>query len=97
MIGFFRKEWWVIPKRHGSSHGLATLVSMLAAALLTTFVRSRFEAVMGYFDQFSKFLLNTLELSTLEFTLTKETMSTILFASVMSLVWGIGFYFGHRD
>lgn len=81
-----------MPKRHGSSHGLATLVTIISAAILTDFLRRKYKVIMKYVDGFSEKIVKLTEIP-----LTKELMTAVIFASAMSIIWGIGFYFSHED
>ncbi len=81
-----------MPKRHGGSHGLATLVTVISAAILTDFLRRKYKVIMKYVDGVSEKIVKLTEIP-----LTKELMTAVIFASAMSIIWGIGFYFSHED
>ncbi len=80
-----------MPKRHASSHALATLATVLSATLLATWLRFQYESIMSVFDGISQWILEIVPLS-----MSREMLTNIVFATVLSAIWGLGFYFLKR-
>ena len=86
-----------MPKRHASSHALATLVTMLAATVLATWLRAKYHVLMNVFDGVSLWLLEFIPMEKIPLEISQQMLTNILFATVLSGIWGVGFYFSHRD
>lgn len=79
-------------KRHGASHGLAYIVSTIAAAMLTGIVRDHYPNLLSYFDNVCQLIIDKFNLN-----IKVETFSLMSLAVVLAVVWGIAFAFMHRD
>jgi len=86
-----------MPKRHAGSHALATLVTMVAATILATWLRAKYHVLMDVFDGASQWLLEFIPMETVPLDISQQMLTNILFATVLSAIWGLGFYFSHKD
>ena len=78
-------------KRHAISHGAGTLASTLAASLLIPTLRSRIPEVMEQLDRLSYLLVAIFDLP-----YRIDTVSVVLFATLLAVLWGFGFALAHR-
>ena len=72
--------------RHSFSHGAATLITTVAAALLVEVGRSHVPTATRALDSTSRTLLEVTQSG-----LSPEFVSAILLATLLALIWGLAF------
>lgn len=80
-----------MPHRTGGSHALATLTTMLASGLLLAYYRRQLDLLIGALTEVSVWLVSSFELP-----MSTDLVTTVLVASLLSALWGIGFHYTHQ-
>lgn len=78
-------------RRHAASHGLAVLVTSIAASLLTAIMKDLLPFTIEALEGVARVLV---EISSLP--ITAQALAIILVASGLALVWGIAFHQMHE-
>ena len=77
--------------RHGVSHALATLLTtIISGTLVAYYQEERLQALTSALHRVSSWAVTTFDIS-----LTTDTLTIILVASVLSLAWGVAFHWTH--
>ena len=81
-------------KRHGTSHGVATLASFLSAGLLLDQLKQHAPAAFGPLDRASAWIVAKSEIP-----YDVRTVSQLLLATLLAAIWGMAFaiLFARRD
>lgn len=81
-----------MPKKHGISHALATFVCTITAPLLAHCLKDYLPRVHGVLTDVAEILKNALNLY-----YSVDVITPILLATLLAFIWGIGFYYIHKD
>lgn len=74
--------------RHGISHATATLITVVAAPILTEHLRQWLPAFVRFTDRLASLIVSSLELRE---PLTPPVVSTLLVAASLAFLWGAAF------
>jgi len=85
-----------MPKKHGFSHGFASLVSFLAAGFLLDIMRRYIPILANLFSGTGERISNFLNQS-LGWNIAPEVCSYGIIAFFLAFVWGVCFSFVHSD
>lgn len=75
-----------MPLRHGIHHGLSFILSIGLSVVLSELFRMIFPDVISVFDRTSKIIIKTFE-----WNFSEKTLSVILLATLIAVVYGIVF------
>ena len=93
---FARDRKGHMPKRHGISYALATLMCTIAGAMIAAVLADALPLVSGPFEKLSAWFAQGLAHMT-GLQLPPTLLSTAIIASALALVWGVAFAFLHSD
>lgn len=85
-----------MPIKHGTSHGFATLISIIVSGLLVQLFSSQIPKVYNIIEGISSKICGFVN-SMFSCNLQIEFVSTIIIATVLSAIWGVIFKFLHSD
>ena len=78
--------------KHGASHGAAVLVCMVASVLLADIIKKYVPIIYNAVLKFSYLLADLFHLQ-----VSTGYLSTLIYASMLAVIWGIAFSFVHED
>ncbi len=79
--------------RHGASHGLAYLISTIAAGLLVGLMSHYLPSLISRLDGFTEDLILRYEITTFD----HEQLNILIVAAGLTTIWGMAFKFMHSD
>ncbi len=79
-------------KKHASSHGLAVLVCSITAGILIKICRDYYPAVARRIEKISRDIVTFFNID-----YSPKTISTLLLAVILAVIWGCAFYLMHSD
>ena len=83
-------------KKHGISHGAAVLVTIIASSLLVDLARRNIPAITSLIDNLSIFISETIY-NTAGHLFYPAHVTILIFAVMLSVLWGIAFSWVHDD
>jgi hypothetical protein len=79
-------------KKHGSSHGLAVLICTITSGLLIHIGRDYYPQLINWLEEGSRFIVELLNID-----YPSKSVSILILASVLAVIWGMAFTFMHSD
>lgn len=78
-------------KKHGFSHAVGAFISVISAAALSCLLRDTMPDIYALLSNFSTLIKNFIQFAS------ETVIGYAILASIIMFMWGIGFYFTHRD
>jgi len=85
-----------MPKKHGMSHALATLIGTIISGIILEFLKSYIPVIRKVFYFLGSQLSAFFEI-TFGVHLSTEVLSIALLATILAFFWGIAFKYMHSD
>jgi len=85
-----------MPKKHGISHALATLIGTIISGIILEFLKSYIPLIRNVFFFLGSRLSTFFEI-TFGVSLSKEVLSIALLATIFAFLWGVAFKYMHSD
>lgn len=79
--------------RHGASHGLAYLISTIAAGLLVGLVSHYLPNMISGLDRFTESLILRYNITAFD----QEQLNILIVAAGLTTIWGMAFKYMHSD
>jgi len=77
-------------KKHSLSHGIGAFISSISAFALSKFIEDTLPEVYGVLFSLSSLIRNLIPVP-------EKIIGYAILASLLMFLWGIGFYFAHKD
>lgn len=78
-------------KKHGVSHGVGAFVSVISATALSCLLEDTMPDVYAVLFNFSALIKNFMPFTS------EKIIGYAILASIIMFLWGVGFYFTHRE
>jgi hypothetical protein len=78
-------------KKHGLSHSIGTFITVIASAALSKTIENHLPCLYNFIFTLSTILRNLIPF------VSEKVIGYALIASFLMFLWGIGFYFAHKD
>lgn len=78
-------------KKHSLSHGIGAFISTISAFALSKFIEDTLPEIYSLLFSLSSLIRNLVP------SVPEKIIGYAILASLLMFLWGIGFYFAHKD
>lgn len=78
-------------KKHGLSHAIGTFVTVLTMSLMLYMIENYIPCLYDFIFGLSRLIKNVIPF------VSEKIIGYALIASFLMFLWGVGFYFAHKD